>query len=377
MHICFLTSEYPREGQPHGGIGSFVKFLAKKLIDKGINVSVIGINNSYKNEIVEENGINIYRLKKSKWKFAKFYQQNNSITKKLKEIHAENKIDIVEGSELNFAFFSKKTPYKKVIRLHGGHHFFAIELGKKTALWRGLQEKKSFKNADSYIAVSNYVGEQTKKYLNYNFNYTTIYNTINSKVFSNSNSIPQEKSLLFVGTVCQKKGVKELIEAINIVVKEIPEISLTIVGRDWLFKNGSSYIEYVKTFISADSKQCIKFIGAVPQNELPNYISNSAICIFPSHMESFGLTLLEAVFMDKIVLASDIETFNEIKGNLEGVLSIENINAQEISERIIYVFNNYNKVKSNLAPGIKDILNRFNEDKIVKQNINFYNNVRF
>ena len=37
MHICFLTDEYPKEGFPHGGIGSFVKTMAEALAKKREN----------------------------------------------------------------------------------------------------------------------------------------------------------------------------------------------------------------------------------------------------------------------------------------------------------------------------------------------------
>jgi glycosyltransferase involved in cell wall biosynthesis len=87
VHIVFLTNEYPKKGQSHGGIGTFVKFLAEKLIAKDFNISVVGINNHHKNKFSNEGGINIHRLKKSLWKFAKFYQHKNRIVKKLQEIY--------------------------------------------------------------------------------------------------------------------------------------------------------------------------------------------------------------------------------------------------------------------------------------------------
>ena len=53
MHICFLTSEYPKIGFPHGGIGSFVKTIYefqhfRSMPSKG---TVIWLN--HKDEIVD------------------------------------------------------------------------------------------------------------------------------------------------------------------------------------------------------------------------------------------------------------------------------------------------------------------------------------
>ena len=108
MHIVFLTNEYPKKDNPHGGIGTFVQFLANKLILEDIKVSVLGINNVFIDEFERDNKIDIYRLKKSKWKFAKFYDQNKRLQNKIHQINKENNIDIIEGSELNFAFFFKE-----------------------------------------------------------------------------------------------------------------------------------------------------------------------------------------------------------------------------------------------------------------------------
>ncbi len=376
MHILFLTNEYPKKGVNGGGIGSFVQFLARKLVQQGVFVSVIGINNTHKNEADTDEGVKIHRLPKSKWKVAKFYQHTQRILAKIKEIEANHKIDIVEGSELNFAFFPTKTTYKKVIRLHGGHHFFAIELNKKPALWRGFQEKQSFKKADAYVAVSNYVGMQTQKYLHYKFPFTTIYNSVDCNKFTPADVAKvKPNSLLFVGTVCEKKGVRQLVQALPLIKKEIPDVHLKIVGRDWFFRNGDSYIDYLKTFITDDIKKHIEIVGAVPHTEIPKLIEEANVCVYPSHMESFGLTVIEALLMGKPVVCSNIKPFLEIKGerNILKTFAVNNI--EDLATAII---NTLQSVENSVEMGKlakKDILKRFNPEIIVAKNIDFYNKI--
>lgn len=376
MHILFLTNEYPKKGLNGGGIGSFVQFLADELVNKGIEVSVVGINNTYKNETEHDNGVSIYRLAKSKWKLGKFYDHTQRILKQIQKINTTNKVDAVEGSELNFAFFPKKTAYKKIIRLHGGHHFFAIELHKKPALWRGYQEKKSFKKADGCIAVSNYVGEQTQKYLNNNFPFTTIYNSVDTQKFKPAATTKIIKnSLLFVGTVCEKKGIRQLVQAMPFIKKEIPNVHLKIVGRDWFFPNGDSYIEYLKTFITDEVADAIEIVGAVPHEKVATYIAETEVCVYPSLMESFGLTVIEALLMEKPVVCSNIQPFLEIKGDNEILEAVDVKLIQNLSKTIIKVLKNK---KDSVVMGEmarKDILTRFNPEVIVNQNIDFYHKV--
>ncbi|WP_343330103.1 glycosyltransferase family 4 protein [Polaribacter staleyi] len=379
MHICFLTNEYPKQEESHGGIGTFVKFLAENLVSKGVIVSILGINNSLLDENTVDNKVSIYRLGKSNWKFGKFYHHNRKIQKKLKEIHLQNPIDIVEGSELNFSFFPNRTPYKKLIRLHGGHHFFAIEQDVKPALWRGFQEKKSFKNADHFIAVTDYVGYQTQKYLNLKFEYTTIHNGINLNNFYESD-VTKETSykLLFVGTVCEKKGIKQLIETLPFILKKYPNTTLEIIGRDWFFKDGTSYIEFLKTAVIKGKglEGKIKFTGGLPYHDLPKHIESAHVCIYPSFAESFGLTLIEGMVMGKLVAASTIAPFKEIVGNSNVVSLFDPIDRSDMSEKIV---NLLSVDKNNLQlrqDARKHVLTMFSTEAIIAKNIQFYKKIK-
>ena len=377
MHIVFLTNEYPKKGYAHGGIGTFVKFLAHKLVLKNIKISILGINNLFIDEFEIDNKVEVYRIKKSRWKFAKFYDQNRRLQSKIEEINKKYKIDIIEGSELNFAFFKNNTPYKKVIRLHGGHHFFAHELNKKTSFWRAYQEKKSFKKADEFIAVSNYVAKKTKKYLKFNFNHKTIYNSINLENFYESNSRNEKNNkLVFIGTVCEKKGVEQLVKAFPMLKKHYPNLTLDIVGRDWKSKDIESYIEYLKNSFPKIINNDITFTGVLPQHEIPKIIEAAKVCIYPSLAESFGLTIIEAMAMGKCVAASNIEPFKEIVGKSESVLFFNPYSLESISETILEILNDINLQEKLKVSSRLHIFNKFETDKIIKENINFYESLK-
>ena len=78
MHICFLTNEYPKEGFPHGGLGTFVKTIAEELVSKNIQVSVVGLNYNPIDETEQLNGVTVIRIKRSKVKgLAWFFNSKN------------------------------------------------------------------------------------------------------------------------------------------------------------------------------------------------------------------------------------------------------------------------------------------------------------
>jgi len=373
MHIVFLTNEYPKNNESHGGIGTFVQNLARNLFLKGIQVSIIGINKC-KGEVELDKGVAVYRIEQSKAKFGKFIFNSIRIRKKLSEIHRVKPIDIVEGSELSFAFLPKKTSYKKIIRMHGGHHFFAVTLNKKPALWRSFQERTSFKKADKLISVSEYVGETTSSLLNLIKPYKTIYNFIDLEKFEPKTSVKViYKSIVFIGTICAKKGVKELVEAFPIIKNKIPNANLLLIGRDWKSKEIPSYIQFLKeNYIDSSFGNGIQFLGTIPQDEIPNVIANADICVYPSHMESFGLTVIEAMSMQKPIVFSNIPPFKEIITNNISGLECNPYDSNDIAEKIIDILSDSDKSVSFAKNARKEVTSKFDSESIIKDNIDFY-----
>lgn len=374
MHICFITSEYPQVGNAHGGIGSFVQTLARELLKSGINVTVVGLGDT-ETSIVDHDGlITIHRLSKSRWKFARFIDNSRKINGTLELIDAQNKIDIIETAELGQAFISVSFPVKRIIRMHGGHHFFAHTLGKKTHCWRAWQEKRSFANADCICAVSRYVATTTVSLLNLKQNVEVIYNPIDVSKFYESNPLQvQKRKLLFIGTVCEKKGIKQLLKAMCHVVKQYPDVELDMVGRDWSSVECPSYIEYLKkNVLYKDWERNIHFWGNISHDELPALIESAELCVFPSLMESWGIVVLEGMAMGKPVIFMSFGPGPEIvENNVTGMLC-NTYNPEEIAEKIIYALENPDEMHKMGEAARKDVLERFDVSVLVKQNIEFY-----
>ncbi|KLT71033.1 glycosyltransferase family 4 protein [Flavobacterium sp. ABG] len=376
MHICFLTNEYPKEGFPHGGIGSFVKTLAVALVKRGIHVSVIGINYTLNDEIEIVDGVHVYRLKRSTLKMISWYFNFKAINKKIKEIHQGNPINIVESSELGLAFISKIKTIKYIIRLHGGHHFFAESENRKINKWKGFQENRSFKNSDAFIAVSQYVKTHTEKYLSYNGKAVAyIKNPINTTLFQPMVKEVPESKIVFVGTVCEKKGIRQLIQAFPLVKKEYPEATLEIYGRDWFFPDDSSYLQLLKEKELPQLGELVKdihFHGAIPYTNIPVVYSEATVCVFPSHMETQGLVAPEAMAMEKAVVFTKLGPGPETIENYKTGLLCDPHNPADIAQKIIWTFDNKEKSIVMGKKAREVVLEKYGLENIVLQNIDFY-----
>lgn len=377
MHICFLTNEYPKEGFPHGGIGSFVKTLAIELVKQGIKVSVIGMNYTLSDETEILDNVTIYRLKRSNIKGLSWYFNFKAINRKIRKIHNDNPINIVEASELGLAFISKIKNIKYIIRLHGGHHFFAESENRGINKWKGFQEKRSFKKSDAFIAVSQYVKKHTEKYLSYdNKPIAYINNPIDTDLFKLQEENKIENRIVFAGTVCEKKGIRQLIQAFPIVKKQYPDANMEIYGRDWFFPDKSSYIQILKEKELpqlGDIANDINFHGAIDYKDIPLAYAEATVCVFPSHMETQGLVAPEAMAMEKAVVFTKLGPGPETIKNYETGLLCDPHIPDDIAEKILWVFSNKEKAKEMGKAARKFVLGKYGLENIVNQNINFFN----
>jgi glycosyltransferase involved in cell wall biosynthesis len=379
MHICFITNEYPKEGFSNGGIGSFVKTIATALIQNEIQVSVVGMNYAAKDEQKSVYGVTVYRLKKSAIKGLAWYFNSKVLNKKIREIHRQNPINIIEASELGFAFINKIKGIKYIIRLHGGHHFFAEAENRKINKWKGFQEKRSFKKADAFIAVSNFVKTHTEKYLTYNHKpMVYINNPINTQLFKPIEGIVSEDKIVFAGTVCEKKGIRQLIQAFPIVKKYFSEVSLEIYGRDWIFPDGSSYIQMLnekelpKLGKLADA---IHFHGSIEFSEIPSKYAQAVVCVFPSHMETLGLVAPEAMAMEKPVVFTYKGPGPEIIEDGRTGLLCDPHSPEDIAQKIIWMLEHKTAAKQMGIEARVSVLERFELKNIFEKNRGFYEQI--
>lgn len=376
MHICFITNEYPKQGFPHGGIGSFVKTLAQELIKKGNQVSIVGLNYEAKCEVEIDNKVVIYRIGKSNIKGLCWFFNAKEINKKIKEIHIRSPISIIESSELGLAFLNKLQGVKYVIRLHGGHHFFAEAENRGINFWKGFQEKRSFKKADAFIAVSEYVKSHTANYLSYGSKpIAVIYNPINSTLFQPQEVRIEANNITFTGTICEKKGVRQLIQAFPLVKQKFPKAILNLYGRDWFFSDGRSFIKMLQENelpklgpLAHD----IIFRGSISNKEIPNAFAKAAVCIFPSHMETLGLVAPEAMAMAKAVIFTTLGPGPEVIKHGETGFLCNPHDAADIAQKICTVLENTELAIEMGSKARKSVLKQFNLEVIVEENILFY-----
>ena len=347
------------------------------LVQQGHKVTVVGAG--YKNHSIEtDEGVTVVRIAKSRWPVFKFIQQVWQINAAVKRAHKHNPIDIIECSEVGLALLRNITGVKRVIRMHGGHHFFRHFENRPLVAKTVWQEKKAFAKADALCAVSHFVNNETAKWIHFD----------PAKTFVLPNGVMPEKlqglasntetvkgRIVFTGTICEKKGARQLVQAFEIVKAAVPHATLCMVGPDWFFEDGTSYISYLQPFIPNYLQTSIEFVGRVANTDIPKWIASAEVCAYPSHMEAMPLAWLEAMALGKPIVASNTGPGPEvISDEIDGLLCDPH-QPESIAENLIRFLTDKKLAGICGQNARQKVLEHFDMEKLVHQNIWFYKQV--
>lgn len=261
---------------------------------------------------------------------------------------------------------SKKT--KKICWLHNDPNYYDFNL---PFYKNKTKEKKSMENFDNIIAVSNYIADNYKKYLDLNKRIEVIYNFIDLKKiikFSQENIndisyVNEIYRICFVGRLSEEKQVLLLIDSIESLKKRYKNIELIIVGDG----HQKSYIEQIIKYKKAN--EYIKLLGK-KENPYP-YIRKSSLLVCCSKAESFCLVIGEAIALNVPVLSTRCGGPEEILENGKYGMLVENskdgliyginemINNKELYERFKNVDKKYfsKYEKKYIIKKIEDLIN--------------------
>lgn len=385
MHICLIPPySLPSKISSHGGIGSFTNFYTELLLQSNHKVTIIESGKLYKETKTNQvNNLTVIQLKSPKIPGFKWLINSIRLNKEIFKIHNSSPIDCVETAEQGLAFILKKKSINYVIRLHGGHHFFSKSESRKIKWWSGFQEKVSFKKADAFIAVSNFVKEHTNTYLSYNSKSIVVLpSPINSEKFSNKNDIKVIKNkLVFAGRLCEKKGLHNLINAMPRVKIVNPKIELYIFGKDSLIKESkTSYKAFLQKEVLSkigNHKEYIFFNEEVNQEKLIKELCSAEVCVFPSLMETQGLIALEAMSLKKVVIFTKYGPGKELINHGENGVLCDSYDYNSIADEIIWCLNLNKQERNKIEIRAREtILNEYDSNTFLNNNIKFYKSLK-
>jgi glycosyltransferase involved in cell wall biosynthesis len=376
MHICFLCNEYPPA--PHGGVGSFTQTLARALVTRGHRIRVIGYAPDCRGSVTNDEGVDVVRLPHATLPGTGLLINGVRLRQALLEIDRIDRIDVVEGPEASLSAVPRALTAAAIIRMHGGHHFFAVTLGRRPALKRGWMERRSFSRATHLCAVSRYVARTTLEILQQPGRAVEIlHNPVNVRAFAPRHEPEVDGLIVFAGTVCEKKGVRQLVQAMPEIVARVPHARLWLIGRDSRdAETGGSYTARLCRLLPPTVAERVVFKGVVPHPQMPALLAQASVCVYPSHMEALPLAWLEGMAMGKCVVASSTGPGPELIDDGVSGLLCDPHRPEAIASRVVMALTQPSLRRRIGVAARARVMTDFSEDVLVGRNEQFYRQCR-
>jgi len=127
----------------------------------------------------------------------------------------------------------------------------------------------------------------------------------------------QEFVILTMRRLAPKNGVQYIVEAAPAVIAALPQARFWVAGEGKL----EAYIRQRVAELGVEAN--FRFIGMVPHAQTVEYYLKADLVVFPSSAESTSLACLEAMSMQKAIVASNLEAYQDMLGDQERGLLVK------------------------------------------------------
>lgn len=122
------------------------------------------------------------------------------------------------------------------------------------------------------------------------------------------------RMILYCGRIERAKGVMDLIEAFSKIATRAPDLSLVLLG------DGSAMAE--AKALAAPLGSRVRFLGARPLAEVPQWVAASTLVTLPSHAEGSPNVIREALACGRPVVGTSVGGIPELLGPTNGDLHV-------------------------------------------------------
>lgn len=212
-------------------------------------------------------------------------------------------------------------------------------------------DNKFYNNIDKIIVVSKFIYDSMSKMkYNYERKMKIILDIVDPKLIDNmaySNEAIEfknikETKILTVGRLAEVKGYDLVIKGASLLKKDNYKFKWFIIGE------GPERQMIESLIMEYDLKDYVVLLGA-KSNPYP-YMKNCNIYVQTSKKEGFGLTIIEAKILQKVIVSTDFDTIYElITNNFDGIIANKNEKSIYLNVKKLLDDRNYfNKIQKNV-----------------------------
>ncbi|MBN1155737.1 glycosyltransferase family 4 protein [candidate division KSB1 bacterium] len=179
--------------------------------------------------------------------------------------------------------------------------------------------------------------------------------------------------VMYHGAIADNRGIKETVEAMEIINTLLPEVQLFILGR-------GNAVASIKKVIKESNIRNVIVHDPVDHEEIPKFIAEADVGIIPlpniwCWRVSSPLKLFEYLSMAKPVIVSKIEAHTHVLSNNTSCFFLDSTGSEDIARLIFQVYEKRDQLTRLGRQGREFILNNFTWDHQAKLLINYITNI--
>jgi len=235
---------------------------------------------------------------------------------------------------------------------------------------KSIIETIYLRKVENIIFISDY---NKNLYKDANLKFTTnIYNAINSDFFHKNKSQKALNKILYVGAINKRKGLINVLKALNMLKLRGMYYKLEIIG-DFTDKGYEDLIKnYLESSIIIDD---IIFHGWQPPRNIIQIMQKNSLFILPSYQETLPVSIAEAMAAGLVVIANDVGGVSEMLIEKHSGFLYTNNNLEELIKILANLYNNpvlVNDISINAQLHAKK---HFHHDVVALQTVEFYQKI--
>lgn len=338
--IIVFSEDFPPVS---GGVAQWAAGVAVGIHKQGHEIRVL---TRYRKEFLPKSDLYefpISFIKGKRWKQFRSLYCHQSI----KSIYQQGyKPDLIIATTWNFARgiinLARENRTKLITVVHG------LEVTRKMPFIKKLWLKRTLHMSDLVIAVSQFTRDRIIENHSANgINISVIQNGVNISKFDpqvdtsdlkKKFGIKDEKIILTLARVIERKGHDKVIEALPRIKKQIPNTKYIIAG-DWK----EDYFRKLKALVTElQLDQTVIFTGYISPDDVKYFYNLCDVYIMPSRelekegdTEGFGITFLEANACEKPVIGGNSGGVGDAIVDGETGFLVNPLDTEEIAEKLM------------------------------------------
>lgn len=184
--------------------------------------------------------------------------------------------------------------------------------------------------------------------------------------------IPSAFDIIYFARLTKDKGIEDLFQALAIIKKTKPDVSLHIIGGA-----NKSYMDRLRVIIKRfNIEENIKFLGFMEtQQEIFKYAISAKICVLPTYHDIIPGTIIESMFVKLPVVAYAVGGIPELNEKGEALLLVEKNNIEQLSQKILDLLNDKDRRTALAEYAYILVTERFKNQNVVKDIVKAYNEI--